>query len=120
MFWLEQRRVPGPLAITGVMIGIFGILFTVGALLVQSGTAFTDRLPFYQARVTELVSGTVAWLANLGVEIKQDGGHWSWYRLRAVDDAYLETVGYDLAVIAEGYASDQEVWEAIRDQAAAF
>jgi putative ABC transport system permease protein len=53
--------------------------------------------------------------ATLGVEIKQDGGRWSWYRLRAVDDAYLETVGYDLAVIAEGYTSDQEVWETIRD-----
>ena len=72
IFWLEERRVPDALAITGVMIAIVGILFTVGALLVQSGTAFTDRLPFYQVRVTELVSGTVAWLANLGVEIDTD------------------------------------------------
>jgi putative ABC transport system permease protein len=52
---------------------------------------------------------------TLGIELQEDGGHWSWYRLRAVDEAYLETVGYDLAVIAEGYDTAQDVWEAIRD-----
>ena len=31
IFWLEQRRVPDALAITGVMIAMVGILFTVGA-----------------------------------------------------------------------------------------
>ena len=65
IFWLEQRRVPDALAITGVMIAIVGILVTVGALLVQSGTAFTDRLPFYQERVTDLVTRTIAWLTSL-------------------------------------------------------
>jgi putative ABC transport system permease protein len=52
---------------------------------------------------------------TLGVELQQDGGHWSWYRLRAVDEAYLDTVGYDLAIIAEGYETAQNVWETIRD-----
>ncbi|TNF84962.1 MAG: AI-2E family transporter [Gammaproteobacteria bacterium] len=72
IFWLEQRRVPDALAITGVMIAIVGILVTVGALLVQSGTAFTDRLPFYQERVTNLVTRMIAWLTDLGVEINSD------------------------------------------------
>ena len=35
IFWLEQRRVPDAIAITGVMIAMVGILVTVGALLVQ-------------------------------------------------------------------------------------
>ncbi len=72
IFWLEQRRVPDALAITGVMIAMVGVLVTVGALLVQSGTAFTDRLPFYQARVTELVSQSITWLISVGVEIDSD------------------------------------------------
>ena len=72
IFWLEQRRVPDALAITGVMIAMVGILVTVGALLVQSGTAFTDRLPFYQERLTELITRATAWLAGLGVEIDSD------------------------------------------------
>lgn len=72
IFWLEQRRVPDALAITGVMITMVGILVTVGALLVQSGTAFTERLPFYQARVTDLVNQAVIWLTGLGVEINSE------------------------------------------------
>ncbi len=72
IFWLEQRRVPDTLAITGVMIAMVGFLVTVGALLVQSGTAFTDRLPFYQVRITELVSQTIAWLTSMGIEINSD------------------------------------------------
>ena len=72
IFWLEQRRVPDALAITGVMIAMVGVLVSVGALLVRSGTAFTDRLPFYQERVADLVNQTVAWLTGLGVEIDSD------------------------------------------------
>lgn len=72
IFWLEQRRVPDVLAISGVMIVMVGILVTIGALLVQSGTAFTDRLPFYQARITELVGQTIAWLTSMGVQIDTD------------------------------------------------
>lgn len=72
IFWLEQRRVPDALAITGVMIAMVGVLISVGALLVQSGNAFTDRLPFYQDRVTELVGQTISWLRSLGLEIDSD------------------------------------------------
>jgi putative ABC transport system permease protein len=53
--------------------------------------------------------------STLNVELQEDGGRWSWYRLRAVDDAYLDTVGYEFALLAEGYESDQQVWETVRD-----
>jgi predicted PurR-regulated permease PerM len=69
VFWLEQRRVPPAIAISGVMVAMVGALLTVGALLVQSGNAFTARLPFYQERVIELVGRATAWLAEFGVEI---------------------------------------------------
>lgn len=72
VFWLEQRRVPPVLAISGVMVAMVGALLTVGALLVQSGNAFTARLPFYQERVIELVRSTAAWLSEFGVEVNSE------------------------------------------------
>jgi predicted PurR-regulated permease PerM len=72
MFWLEQRRVPAALAISAVMVAMVGALLTIGALLVQSGNAFTARLPFYQERVIEIVRQAVAWLGGFGVEINSD------------------------------------------------
>jgi len=72
VFWLEQRRVPPVLAISGVMVAIVGALLTVGALLIQSGNAFTARLPFYQERVIELISRAIAWLTEYGLEINSD------------------------------------------------
>jgi putative ABC transport system permease protein len=53
---------------------------------------------------------------SLNVELQQEGQRWEWYRIRAVDDAYLETVGYEFAVMAEGYESAQEIWEDVRDR----
>ncbi len=72
VFWLEQRRVPPALAISAVMVAMVGALLTVGALLVQSGNAFTARLPFYQERVVDLVRRTIEWLAGVGVEVNTD------------------------------------------------
>ncbi|MGE0622805.1 MAG: AI-2E family transporter [Pseudomonadales bacterium] len=72
VIWLEQRRVPAALAISGVMIGIVGALSGIAALLVRSGTAFTQRMPFYQERVTDLIREAAAWLAERGVEVSTD------------------------------------------------
>jgi len=69
VFWLEKKNVPSPLAISGVMVGIILALAGVTALVYQSGNAFTDRLPFYQDRVTELMSELVVWLSAFGIDI---------------------------------------------------
>lgn len=53
---------------------------------------------------------------SLSVELQQDGQGWHWYSLRAVDSAYLDTVGYDFALMAEDYESPQEVWQMVRDR----
>jgi putative ABC transport system permease protein len=57
----------------------------------------------------------VASEATVPVELKQEGGRWSWYQIRAVDAAYLNNVGFKLAVRADGYQTDAEVWQAVRD-----
>ena len=72
VFWLERRRVPAALAISGVMIGIVGALTGITALLFRSGNAFTERMPFYQERVTALVRKGAAWLSEHGLEVSTD------------------------------------------------
>jgi putative ABC transport system permease protein len=53
--------------------------------------------------------------ASLWVEMQQEGGRWEWYQVRGMDAPYLENVGYEMTIIAEGFESTQEVWEAVRD-----
>ena len=72
MFWLERRRVPGWLAITVVMVAMVGILMGVGALVAQSASAFTQKLPFYQERLTTLYGEAIAWLGGYGIELSRE------------------------------------------------
>jgi len=59
----------------------------------------------------------VASLINLGVEVKQgEAGRWAGYLIQAADDNYLENIDYGIGVMAEGYTTSAEVWEAVRDQ----
>ncbi|MGD2162082.1 MAG: FtsX-like permease family protein [Anaerolineales bacterium] len=50
------------------------------------------------------------------VELQQEGGKWDWYGLRAVDEAYSDAVGYEFAVMAEGYDSADEIWQLISER----
>lgn len=55
----------------------------------------------------------VASQSMLSVELQQAGGQWESYYLKGVDDAYLEHTNYDMTVMAEGYESAQEIWQAL-------
>ena len=70
--WLERRRVPSVLAIALVMIATVLVVVTFGALIAQSGSAFTARLPFYQERLTAIVMDATTWLAGFGIQISND------------------------------------------------
>jgi putative ABC transport system permease protein len=50
------------------------------------------------------------------VELQQEGGKWEWYGLRAVDEAYSDSVGYEFAVMAEGYDSAEQIWQLISER----
>ncbi len=71
MFWLERHRVPGWLAITIVVVAMVGILMGVGALAAQSASTFTQKLPFYQERLTSLYEEAIAWLGGYGIELSR-------------------------------------------------
>ncbi|MDA1075925.1 MAG: AI-2E family transporter [Proteobacteria bacterium] len=70
--WLENRGVPGALAISIVMVGILIALVGLGALVVQSGGAFTEKVPFYQERLTTLMNDSIALLARYNIPIPGD------------------------------------------------
>jgi predicted PurR-regulated permease PerM len=72
VFWLERRRIPEGLAIIGVMVTVVVALIGVAMLVVRSGNAFTDRLPFYQQRITELMGELVTWLSSWGLNLNGD------------------------------------------------
>ncbi len=57
----------------------------------------------------------VAARSAMGVEMRQGNGRWDDYVLLGEDEVYLENVNFDLAVIAEGYASAEEVWRTVRE-----
>ena len=72
MFWLEKHKVPGALAITLVMITMVVVVMGVGALVAQSAGDFSQKLPFYQERLTALVTTTVAWLDQYGITLSRE------------------------------------------------
>lgn len=69
VFWLQQRRVPASIAIVLVMAGFVTVLLLLGALVAQSVGEFTARIPFYQARLTELVLQVTAWIERMDPRI---------------------------------------------------
>ncbi|MCZ6657327.1 MAG: AI-2E family transporter [Gammaproteobacteria bacterium] len=72
MFWLEKHKVPGALAIALVMITMVVVVAGVGALVAQSAGDFSEKLPFYQERLTALVTTTVAWLEPYGITLSRE------------------------------------------------
>ncbi len=59
----------------------------------------------------------VASLNTLPVELKQgQSGRWEGYLIQAADYAYLENVDLGIGVMAEGYTSAAEIWEAVRSE----
>jgi len=59
----------------------------------------------------------VASQISLPVELRQgESGRWADYLIQAADDAYLESIDYDIAVKADGYTTGAEIWDAVRQQ----
>jgi putative ABC transport system permease protein len=59
----------------------------------------------------------IASLITLPIEVKQgQGGNWEGYLIQAADDPYLENVEYGIAIMAEGYSSENEIWATVQDK----
>jgi predicted PurR-regulated permease PerM len=71
-FWLKKHKVPTSVAIILVLLVITAFGSLLGVLIGTSVNDFTEAWPTYQAKFTKLVSGTVAYLNERGVEIPRD------------------------------------------------
>src|SRR5438128_1581772 len=63
---LGRRRVPRPIAVVLVVVGLIMLLGLAGALVGSSVAGFREQVPAYQKRFGELVAGLTAWLYTKG------------------------------------------------------
>ena len=73
MFWLQSKGVPSGISLPAVMIAMVFVVVLLGALVAQSASAFSAKLPFYQQRLVTL-QGDLVQMAQpiiepLGLEI---------------------------------------------------
>lgn len=74
MFWMQRKGMPSAFSLPAVMIAMIIGVVLLGALVAQSASAFTAKLPFYQDRLVELQAQITTSLQPLilqyiGVEI---------------------------------------------------
>ncbi len=60
--WMQNKKVPMPLIILIDLIITFGLFYGVGRVVVDSFFQFSESLPFYGDKLSEMVKGTsVSW-----------------------------------------------------------
>lgn len=69
MFWLREKKVPDALALGLVVLAIFAALALIAALLTQSTSAFSAKLPSYQERLGEFQQGITLLLTRLNMPV---------------------------------------------------
>ena len=72
VFWLHRAKVPIGIAIFAIVLILVGIMMGVGAVVAHSATEFTVQLPYYEERVTGLVSALFKTLESYGLAISPE------------------------------------------------
>ncbi len=68
--WLERKGIAHGLAITIVLAGALLIFFGLGQIIAQSVYQFSNDLPKYSERVTEISDSFVKFLSGIGIDKK--------------------------------------------------
>jgi AI-2 transport protein TqsA len=68
LLWLTDRRVPLPVAMVVLSLGLVLIWFPLAAIVGASFDEFIVALPDYQDRIQALVATAAAWLGDHGIE----------------------------------------------------
>ncbi len=71
LFLLKRMKIPGPLALLIVIVGILGIGASMGALIGASLRDFSAAVPTYQERLQEETKVILTWLGGMGVEVSE-------------------------------------------------
>jgi predicted PurR-regulated permease PerM len=71
--FLMRRGVPDTLAVILVLLLAVAALGGIGAIIVGSITDFSQTLPLYQTRLTQLSTSAIDWLRSFGVRVPEEG-----------------------------------------------
>jgi len=95
-----------------------------GGYDIQGQVSFNNPIPDIQKAIAvsskvkaddfEAIAGST----TLPVEVRQVGetaAVWSGYYLRVVDNGFLDTNGFKIKLKAAGYATDRDVWKAVKE-----
>lgn len=70
MFWLRRKGVPQVLALLIVVVGIVAAITLAAALVGQSVAGFSQDLPVYQQKIKTQTVSFLAWLENVGIDMR--------------------------------------------------
>src|SRR4030042_6667183 len=83
LFWLKERKVPTWRSLLIVMFGILFFLLLIAGLVASSVNDFSEKLPFYEARLKGQTDAVLGWLERIDVDVP---------RLELDQEFYSETV----------------------------
>ncbi len=69
LYWLRTKGVPPFLSIIILVPVLIIIQMVIAGLVGSSLSEFSQNLPFYQARLKEILAGAIAWLEGHGLEV---------------------------------------------------
>ena len=72
LLWLEEHRLPRPVAMLIVIAGIIAVVFGLTAVVGPSISAFTEDVPKYQDRLNTQLDSLLVWLAEMGVSVTRE------------------------------------------------
>ncbi len=72
VFWLQQKRVPGPIAVFLVVLSVLGLGLGFGALIGTSLQDFSEAVPRYQTRLLQEVTPLIQWLQSMGIQLSEE------------------------------------------------
>ena len=72
LLWLEEHRLPRPVAMLIVIVGIIAVVFGLTAVVGPSIGAFTRDIPLYQAKLNVQLDTLLVWLGDTGVTVTRE------------------------------------------------
>jgi AI-2 transport protein TqsA len=69
--WMRLKRIPAFLAISIIVVVIFGLVFGMGAYIASSADDFFQQLPLYQKRIHLLMVMIIKWLRTFHIYISE-------------------------------------------------
>jgi len=69
LFWMQEKRVPKPLAVLLIFVAILGISLLLAVFVGSSLNGFSKSLPRYQEGLSQKTTALLSWLSSHGVEV---------------------------------------------------